>query len=87
MKEDKTRLKVILVQKDNRKKQYLYPLPPILCLFGNPEVSTCAFTYQSMILDMNKQACLKPWSVYLKTCCDKKKSVREVVNQLLERVV
>ena len=43
-----------------------------------------AKSYQSMILEVNKRVYLK--GPYLKTHCDKKKSVREVLSLLMERV-
>ena len=52
--------------------------------YSNSEAPVCRFAYQSMMLEVNKRVYLEPRSLYLKTHCDKKMSVREVVNQLLE---
>ena len=54
--------------------------------YSNSEAPVCPFTYQSMMLEVNKRVYLERRSAYLKTRCDKKRSVREVVNQLLETV-
>ena len=55
--------------------------------YSNSEAPMCPFTYQSMMLEVNKRVYLERRSAYLKTQSDKKRSVREVVNQLLENVV
>ena len=52
--------------------------------YSNSEAPACLFGYQSMMLEVNKRVYLERRSLYLKTRSDKKKSVREVVNQLLE---
>ncbi|MBR5377600.1 MAG: N-formylglutamate amidohydrolase [Bacteroidales bacterium] len=52
--------------------------------YSNSEAPACPFTYQSMMLEVNKRVYLEQRSTYLKTHCDKKRSVREVVNQLLK---
>lgn len=54
--------------------------------YSNSEAPVCLFTYQSMMLEVNKRVYLEQRSAYLKMHCDKKRSVRELVNQLLERV-
>lgn len=54
--------------------------------YSNSEAPACSFTYQSMMLEVNKRVYLEQRSAYLKTHCDKKRSVREMVNRLLERV-
>ncbi len=54
--------------------------------YSNSEAPVCPFTYQSMMLEVNKRVYLERRSAYLKTQCDKKRSVREVVNRLLEAV-
>ena len=51
--------------------------------YSNSEAPECPFGYQSMMLEVNKRVYLERRSAYLKTRTDKKKSVREVVNQLL----
>ena len=55
--------------------------------YSNSEAPICSFTYQSIMLEVNKRVYLERRSAYLKTHCDKKRSVREVVNQLLENTV
>ena len=55
--------------------------------YSNSEVPACPFAYQSMMLEVNKRVYLERRSIYLKTHCEKKRGVREVVNRLLERVV
>ena len=45
-----------------------------------------AKSYQSMMLEVNKRVYLEGRSPYLKTHCDKKRSVREVLGLLMERV-
>lgn len=55
--------------------------------YRNSETPECPFEYQSMMLEMNKRVYLERRSLYLKTHCDKRKSVREVVTQLLENAV
>ena len=52
--------------------------------YSNSEAPACPFGYQSMMLEVNKRVYLERRSVYLKTECDKKKSVREVINRLME---
>ena len=54
--------------------------------YSNSEAPVCPFAYQSMMLEVNKRVYLERRSAYLKTHCDKKRSVREVVNQLLKTV-
>ena len=54
--------------------------------YSNSEAPACSFGYQSMMLEVNKRVYLERRSVYLKTRCDKKKSVREVIYLLLESV-
>ena len=54
--------------------------------YSNSEAPTCSFAYQSMMLEVNKRVYLERRSAYLKTQNDKKRNVREVVNQLLETV-
>ena len=54
--------------------------------YSNSEAPACPFTYQSMMLEVNKRVYLERRSAYLKTQNDKKRSVRGVVNQLLEKV-
>ena len=55
--------------------------------YSNSEAPECPFGYQSMMLEVNKRVYLERRSLYLKTHCDKHKSVREVVNLLLENTV
>ena len=45
-----------------------------------------AKSYQSMMLKVNKRVYLEGRSPYLKTHCDKKRSVREVLGLLMKRV-
>lgn len=54
--------------------------------YSNSEAPVCPFTYQSMMLEVNKRVYLEHRSAYLKMQNDKKRSVRQVVNQLLETV-
>ena len=54
--------------------------------YSNSEAPACPFSYQSMMLEVNKRVYLERRSLYLKTHSDKKKNVREVVNQLLETI-
>ena len=54
--------------------------------YSNSEAPACSFTYQSMMLEVNKRVYLEHRSAYLKMQNDKKRSVRQVVNQLLETV-
>jgi len=54
--------------------------------YSNSEAPACPFTYQSIMLEVNKRVYMEHRSLYLKTHCDKKKSVRDVINQLLENV-
>ena len=54
--------------------------------YSNSEAPACQFTYQSMMLEVNKRVYLEGKSPYLKTHCDKKRSVREVLSLLMERV-
>ena len=54
--------------------------------YSNSEAPVCPFTYQSMMLEVNKRVYLEHRSTYLKMQNDKKRSVRQVVNQLLETV-
>jgi hypothetical protein len=55
--------------------------------YSNSEAPVCPFTYQSMMLEVNKRVYLERRSLYLKTHCDKKRSVRDIINQLLESLV
>ena len=55
--------------------------------YSNSEAPECRFGYQSMMLEVNKRVYLERRSLYLKTHCDKWKSVREVVTLLLENTV
>ena len=54
--------------------------------YSNSEAPECAFGYQSMMLEVNKRVYLEGRTPYLKTHCDKKKSVREVLGLLMESV-
>lgn len=54
--------------------------------YSNSEAPECPFRYQSMMLEVNKRVYLEKNSVYLKTTCDKKRSVRELMKMLLEKV-
>ena len=54
--------------------------------YSNSEAPPCPFPYQSMMLEVNKRVYLERQSLYLKTRCDRKRSVREVVSLLLETV-
>ena len=54
--------------------------------YSNSEAPECAFGYQSMMLEVNKRVYLEGRSPYLKTHCDKKRSVREVLGLLMESV-
>ena len=55
--------------------------------YSNSEAPECLFDYQSMMLEVNKRVYLEQRSLFLKTHCDKKRNVREVINQLLELLV
>ena len=59
----------------------------IIYPYSNSEAPVCPFTYQSMMLEVNKRVYLERRSLYLKTHCDKKRSVRDIINQLLESLV
>ena len=52
--------------------------------YSNSEAPECAFGYQSMMLEVNKMVYLEGRTPYLKTHCDKKRSVREVLGLLME---
>lgn len=52
--------------------------------YSNKEAPECSFSYQSMMLEVNKRVYLERQSLYLKTQCDKKKDVREVITILLK---
>ena len=54
--------------------------------YSNSEAPVCPFGYQSMMLEVNKRVYLERRSLYLKTHCEKKRNVREVISQLLETV-
>lgn len=54
--------------------------------YSNSEAPMCPFGYQSMMLEVNKRVYLERRSLYLKTHCEKKRNVREVISQLLETV-
>ena len=54
--------------------------------YSNSEAPVCPFTYQSMMLEVNKRVYLEHRSAYLKMQNDKKRSIRQVVNHLLETV-
>ena len=51
--------------------------------YSNSEAPECPFRYQSMMLEVNKRVYLEKNSICLKTRCDKKRSVRELVKVLL----
>lgn len=54
--------------------------------YSNSEAPVCPFTYQSLMLEVNKRVYLERRSAYLKTHCDKKSSVRELITMLLKLV-
>ena len=54
--------------------------------YSNSEAPACTFVYQSMMLEVNKRVYLEHRSAYLKMQNDKKRSIRQVVNHLLETV-
>lgn len=54
--------------------------------YSNSEAPACAFSYQSMMLEVNKRVYLEGRTPYLKTHCDKKRSVCEVLGLLMESV-
>lgn len=54
--------------------------------YSNSEAPECPFGYQSMMLEVNKRVYLEQRSVYLKTWCDKKRRVREVIEMMMEKV-
>ena len=54
--------------------------------YSNSEAPACPFTYQSMMLEVNKRVYLERRSLYLKTHCDKKRSVRKVIGMLLKQL-
>ena len=67
--------------------EYANSLPTPCQLLANSLPTPClgyAKSYQSMMLEVNKRGYLE--GSYLKTHCDKKKSVREVLSLLMERV-
>ena len=55
--------------------------------YSNSEAPECPFGYQSMMLEVNKRVYLEKRSLYLKTHCDKKRSVNELFSQLLRTLV
>ena len=51
--------------------------------YGNSETPACPFSYQSMMLEVNKRAYMEDGSLYLKTRMDYKRSVHELTGMLL----
>ncbi|MBO4645845.1 MAG: hypothetical protein J5642_04955 [Bacteroidales bacterium] len=55
--------------------------------YSNSEAPECPFRYQSMMLEVNKRVYLEKRSLYLKTRCGRKRSVRELFSLLLQELV
>lgn len=55
--------------------------------YSNSEAPECPFKYQSMMIEINKRVYLERRSIYLKTHHEQKKSIREVIGQLIETLV
>lgn len=55
--------------------------------YSNAEAPECPFRYQSMMIEINKRVYLERRSIYLKTHYEQKKSIREVIGQLIETMV
>lgn len=55
--------------------------------YSNAEAPECPFRYQSMMIEINKRVYLERRSIYLKTHYEQKKSIREVIGQLIETLV
>ena len=55
--------------------------------YSNSEAPECPFQYQSMMIEINKRVYLERRSIYLKTNYEQKKSIREVIGQLIETLV
>ena len=54
--------------------------------YSNSETPDCPFTYQSMMLEVNKKAYMKDGSLLLKDNSINKKSIRELITNLLSEL-
>ena len=54
--------------------------------YSNSETPDCPFTYQSMMLEVNKKAYMKDGSLLLKDNSINKKSIRELITNLLSKL-
>lgn len=55
--------------------------------YSNSEAPECPFKYHSMMIEINKRVYLEPRSIYLKTNYEQKKSIRDVIGQLIRTII
>jgi len=51
--------------------------------YSNSETPNCSFVYQSLMLEVNKKTYMEDGTLRLKTSCEYRKSVRELIRMLL----